>query len=53
MGSTSKTFPLSREMTANIQLLLVKLLQCHIPSHETLVSTTMAKYLMYYCVFQW
>ena len=43
MGSKSKTCPFSREMAANTSLLLEKPLRCHVQSHKTLVSTTVAE----------
>ena len=52
MGSTPKTFPLSREMAANTPLMLEKPLRCHVPSRKHsdvishLIPTRNNKYLL-------
>ena len=48
MGSTSNTFPLSMEMAANTPFNDEKPLLCHVPSHETPVSTTLLQYIYIY-----
>ena len=47
MGSTSKTFPLSREMAANTPLMLKKPLRCHVPLQKSGVSTAVAELFVF------